>query len=185
MTTFSIRMAIHAMHRGGVIAYPTEAVFGLGCNPLNGTAVHRLLELKQRPIHKGLIIIAAELSQLQPYIIEPEPDQLQTLEQSWPGASTWLVPARPEVPYWLRGKHATIAVRVTAHPVAASLCREFGGAIVSTSANPASHPAARDALSVHHYFNGQLEYVLHGKVDKNKKPTEIRNLTDGKIIRSA
>jgi len=178
-------MAAHALRHGGMVAYPTEAVYGIGCDPLNETAVKRLLRLKQRPVSKGLILIAAEYSQLCRFIIEPTLHQLLTLEQSWPGAITWLIPARPETPVWLRGSHQTIAVRVTAHPVAAALCRQFGGSIVSTSANLSGHSPARNALTVQRYFRNQMEHIVHGKVGPNKNPTEIRSLVDGKLMRSA
>ncbi len=178
-------MAAHTLRHGGVVAYPTEAVYGIGCDPLDETAVRRLLRLKQRPVSKGLILIAAEYSQLRCFITEPTPGQLSTLEQSWPGAITWLIPARPETPDWLRGSHQTIAVRVTAHPVAAALCRRFGGPIVSTSANLSGHPPARTALAVHRYFQNRRVHIIHGRVGPNKNPTEIRSLADGKLMRSA
>ncbi len=184
-TFFRIRMAAHAMHRGGVVAYPTEAVYGLGCDPCNEAAVHHLLELKQRPVSKGLILIAADFSQLQRYVAEPSPHQLVKLEQSWPGPVTWLIPARPETPRWLRGDHHTLAVRVTAHPVAAALCRISGGPIVSTSANLAGHPPARNPLAVRRYFHSHLDCIVHGKVGPNRNPTEIRNLADGSLLRPA
>ncbi len=173
------------MRHGGIIAYPTEAVYGLGCDPLDEAAVHYLLTLKQRPVSKGLILIAAEFSQLRRYVTEPTPSQRSRLEQSWPGAVTWLMPARPESPYWLRGTHHTLAARVTAHPVASALCRAFGGPIVSTSANLAGHPPARNALAVRRCFHRQLDCIIHDKVGPNKNPTEIRNLTDGSLLRSA
>ncbi len=184
-TPFRIRMAAHVMHRGGVIAYPTEAVYGLGCDPRSEAAVQHLLELKQRPVSKGLILIAADFSQLRRYVAEPSPEQQSKLEQSWPGPVTWLIPARPETPRWLRGDHHTLAVRVTAHPVAAALCRMFGGPVVSTSANLAGHPPARNPLAVRRYFHHQLGCIVHGKVGPNRNPTEIRNLADGNLVRPA
>jgi len=173
------------MRHGGVVAYPTEAVYGLGCDPHNEAAVHRLLELKQRPVSKGLILIAADFSQLQRYVAEPSPDQLVKLKRSWPGPVTWLISARPETPRWLRGNHHTLAVRVTAHPVAAALCRLFGGPIVSTSANRTGHPPARNPFTVRRYFHRQLDCIVHDKVGPNRNPTEIRNLADGSLLRPA
>ena len=184
-TPFHLRMAAHIMRRGGVVAYPTEAVFGLGCDPLNKTAVHHLLALKQRPVSKGLILIAAEFSQLQHYVVEPSPEQRLKLKLSWPGAVTWLIPARPQTPRWLRGNHAALAVRVTAHPVAAALCRLFGGPIVSTSANLSNRPPARNALAVRRCFRNQLDCIIHDETGPNKNPTEIRNLIDGSLLRPA
>ena len=182
---FALRQAVRKLRQGGVVAYPTEAVFGLGCDPLDGEAVWRLLELKQRPAGKGLILIAADLSQLQPFIEPPPADKLRLLKQSWPGPVTWVVTARPELPVWLRGNHSTIAVRVTAHPLAAALCREFGAALVSTSANPAGLSPARSPLTVRHYFGRRLDHLLHGSPGGLQRPTEIRNLADGRVLRPA
>ena len=116
---FLIRRATAAIRHGGVIAYPTEAVYGLGCNPLDWDAVQRLLDLKQRPIDKGLILIASEFDQLRPFIIEPAQEIMAPVFSSWPGPTTWLLPAAPRVPKWLTGRHRSIAIRVTAHPLAA------------------------------------------------------------------
>ena len=172
-----------AIHRGGVIAYPTEAVFGLGCDPLNPTAVQRLLNIKQRPMSKGLILIASRFEQLQPFIAPLDNASLTLLQESWPGPITWLVPAREDTPRWLRGEHASIAVRVTAHPLASALCEITGHALVSTSANPSGLPPARQSLRVHKYFPHQLDMVLTGKVDPQSSPTPIRDLATKKLIR--
>lgn len=182
---FALRRALHVLRQGGVIAYPTEAVYGLGCDPLDGAAVQRLLELKGRLLHKGLILIAAELSQLLPLIQPPSADRLQLLRESWPGPVTWVVAARPELPFWLRGNHTTVAVRVTGHPLAAALCRAFGGALVSTSANPAGLPPARSPLAVRRYFGGRVNQILHGATGGLRRPTEIRSLADGRVLRPA
>lgn len=131
---FKIRMASHAIHQGQLIAYPTEAVYGLGCDPLNKRAVLDLLALKQRPIEKGLIIVASNFTQLLPFIV-PDRQMLSCMMATWPGPVTWVVPARPWVPMYLRGQHYTLAVRVSAHPIIQQLCRCYGRAIVSTSAN--------------------------------------------------
>ncbi|HFC53385.1 MAG TPA: tRNA threonylcarbamoyladenosine biosynthesis protein RimN [Gammaproteobacteria bacterium] len=182
---FALRRARRTLSQGGVVAYPTEAVYGLGCDPLDDDAVGRLLEMKGRPVHKGLILIAAEFSQLLPFIESPCADGLQLLRESWPGPVTWVVAARPELPFWLRGNHATVAVRVTGHPLAAALCRAFGGALVSTSANPAGLPPARSPLAVRRYFGEQVNQILHGATGGLRKPTEIRSLADGRVLRPA
>jgi len=137
---FALRRAARMLTAGGVIAYPTEAVYGLGCDPLDAQAVTRLLAIKRRPVEKGLILIASRFDQLGPYVQPLTAAIRQRLDESWPGPNTWLLPADPATPRWIRGDHRTIAVRVTAHPLAAALCEAFGGAIVSTSANPAGRP---------------------------------------------
>lgn len=166
------------------MAYPTEAVYGLGCDPLNRAAVEGLLAIKQRPVEKGLILIASRFGQLSPFL-EPQPPELQQqLDASWPGPVTWLVPANPATPHWLRGKHHSLAVRVTAHPLAAALCEAFGGAIVSTSANPAGRPPARSALQARLRCPG-VDLIVQGSTGRLARPTPIRDLISGKVLRSS
>lgn len=182
---WQLAQAARCVRAGGVIAYPTEAVYGLGCDPRNGAAVHRLLDIKQRPVDKGLILIAAEFEALLPYLLPPDVKTLSRLHRSWPGPVTWVLPARPEVPYWLCGKQATLAVRVTAHPLAAALCRACGGALVSTSANISTRPPARTALAVQRCFGAAIDYVLHGVLGGLDKPTPIYSAADGRCLRGA
>ena len=176
--------AAEVIRAGGLVAYPTEAVFGLGCDPLNEAALWRLLKLKKRPIDKGLILIAAEFAQLEGYLAPLTPQVRQRLFDSWPGPVTWLVPARHEVPQMLRGNHETIAVRVTAHSTAAALCRQAETAIVSTSANLSGQPAARRFAQVKSYFENQIDFILEGPLGRSHAPSEIRDAISGKIIRS-
>jgi len=185
MNRWQLRLAAHAIHGGGVIAYPTEAVFGLGCDPLNPEAVHRLLALKQRPVNKGLILIAADIEQLAPFIAPLTVEAEAQLAATWPGPHTWLLPARADTPRWLRGQHATLAVRVTAHPIATALCRAAGHALVSTSANPAGSPPATTALRVRRYFADTLDAIVHGPLGGEAGPTPIRDLATKKLIRPA
>ena len=168
---------------GGVVAYPTEAVYGLGCDPRDGAAVRRLLALKARPEGKGLILIAAAWSQLEPYVRNLEPERMAAIHATWPGPVTWLLPARPETPRWLTGDHATLAVRVTAHPMAAALCRRWGGALVSTSANRASRPPARTALGVRRALQAGLDYLLSGPCGGAARVSSIRDGRTGAVLR--
>jgi len=172
------------LRAGAVVAYPTEAVWGLGCDPMNQQAVERVLALKSRDVGKGLILIAAELDQLAPMLGSMNPEQRQMLLNPGPMPITWLVPASHQAPAWISGGRPTIAVRVTRFPLAAALCRAFGGPLVSTSANPSGLRPARDALKVRAYFRGQLDDVLPGKVGSGTRPSEIRDIATGKIIRS-
>jgi len=184
MRRWPLSQAARAVASGGIIAYPTEAVYGLGCDPNNGPAVLHLLELKQRHIEKGLILIATNLEQLLPYIETLSPELLQRIGNSWPGPTTWLLPKRPDTPEWLSGKHDTIAVRVTAHPLAAALCRACNSALVSTSANRHGQAPARNTLKVRQQFGDNLDYVLSGVTNRQARPSEIRDGLSGEIIRS-
>ncbi|MCB1776076.1 MAG: Sua5/YciO/YrdC/YwlC family protein [Candidatus Competibacteraceae bacterium] len=170
---------------GGIVAYPTEAVYGLGCDPRNAWAVRRLLALKRRPLHKGLILIAADFAQLTPFLQPLSSEEQMRLAATWPGPYTWLIPARMGAPDWLRGDHDTLAVRVTAHPLAAALCWACGHALVSTSANFSGHPPARNALAVRRQLGGSIDGLLPGSTDSASKPTEIRDLRSGQLIRPA
>ncbi|MGH8556969.1 MAG: Sua5/YciO/YrdC/YwlC family protein [Methylococcales bacterium] len=168
-----LRAAIRQLAAGGLIAYPTEAVFGLGCDPDNIAAIKAILELKKRPLDKGLILIAADFKQLLPYIeLSDVPNSRQVLK-TWPGPVTWLIRATSSVPVWLRGEHESIAVRVTAHPVAAQLCREFGKPLVSTSANPSGCPPARSTLKTRLYFGYTNLLIVNGAVGGERKATAI------------
>jgi len=169
---------------GGVIAYPTEAVFGLGCDPLNEAAVMRLLHLKNRLPDKGVILIASSWPQLQSFVQYIPPDKLAKVLDTWPGPVTWVFPASDYVPEWIRGAHTTVAVRVTAHPIASLLCKEFGKPIVSTSANIEGHEPARDEKTVQKVFNDKIDLLVSGQVGDHAKPTEIRDALTGKILRA-
>ncbi|MCK4840290.1 MAG: threonylcarbamoyl-AMP synthase [Methylococcales bacterium] len=171
-TSLKIRQAIHKIHAGEVIAYPTEAVYGLGCDPLNEEAVLNLLALKKRDIDKGLILIASSLSQLEPYLQLNEQIKLK-VQATWPGPVTWIIPAQTWVPQWLTGQHSSLAVRVTAHPVARLLCETLGGPLVSTSANTSKKPAATKSWQVARCLNDRELFVVPGKVGRLKQATPI------------
>ena len=176
-------LACHALAAGGVIAYPTEAVWGLGCEPLNRHACARILRLKRRAGGKGFILIASDFAQVTPFLAHVSKPKLKPAFATWPGPVTWLLPAARWVPPYLTGARDTLAVRVTAHPVAAALCAAYGGPIVSTSANASGHAPARNALQVQRQFGGDLDYLLPGAVGDLKKPTPIRHLASGRTVR--
>lgn len=180
----AIRRAAWLLRRGGVVAYPTEAVFGLGCDPRNRKAVQRILRIKRRPWQKGMILIAADFEQLTPYLAPLDPALQETVLASWPGPVTWLLPARSGVSRWLRGRHRTLAVRVTAHEQAAALCRAFGGAIVSTSANRSGRPPARTTLAARGRLGRDVDYVLPGALGGATRPSEIRDPASGRVLRA-
>ncbi len=177
--------ATEVIRRGGVIAYATEAVFGLGCDPANGEAVKRLLQLKQRKPEKGLILIAAAFEQIEPYILPLNAKARKRLDKTWPGPVTWLLPVRPEVPHWITGGQKKIAVRITAHPQASALCTAFEGALISTSANRHQQQAARSVMQVRRIFTNQLDYILPGQVGEQNNPSEIRDAESNKVIRAS
>ncbi|MCU7929565.1 MAG: Sua5/YciO/YrdC/YwlC family protein [Candidatus Thiodiazotropha sp. (ex Codakia rugifera)] len=179
-----LRQAARVITLGGLIAYPTEAVYGLGCHPLNLEAVLRLLALKQRPMTKGLILIADRIERLQPYIGRLSKPSMARIQQSWPGPATWLIPAADSVPNWLTGQYATLAVRVTDHPIAAALCHAAGTPLVSTSANISQHPPARNPLQVRLRCGTDVDLIVHGETGGLKRPTPIKDARSGHIFRA-
>jgi L-threonylcarbamoyladenylate synthase len=178
-----IERAARAARRGGVIAYPTEGVWGLGCDPFDAVAVRRLLVLKQREEHKGLILVAGEIAQLMPYLRLLDEARRAAVLASWPGPVTWVVPAPPEIPGWVRGRHPGVALRVSDHPQVRALCRAFGGPLVSTSANPAGRPPALTELRVRQYFRAQLDCILPGALGTRGRPSVIRDARHGRVLR--
>jgi L-threonylcarbamoyladenylate synthase len=178
-----IVQAAAVLNSSGVVAYPTEAVWGLGCDPFCATAVERVLAMKHRAQGKGLILIAASIQQFQPFLAGLSPKHRDQLEASWPGAQTWLVPNNHVAPPWVTGGRDTLALRVTDHPVAAALCQKFGGPLVSTSANPHGLPPAKSVLKVKLYFRDKLDYLVPGLLGKSNKPTPIKHLITGETIR--
>ena len=183
-SALQFRLACRALHAGGVIAYPTEAVWGLGCEPRNRHACTALLHLKQRDWRKGMILIAADFEQLRPFIAPLSAQQLAPALNTWPGPATWLLPASAETPEWVRGDSDRIAVRVTNHPIAAELCRRYGGALVSTSANRAGEPPAMSVAQVRAHLGARLDGVLPGALGGLDRPTPIRDLLTGELLRA-
>lgn len=180
-TALIYRLRSYLRH-GGVIAYPTESCYGLGCDPHNRRAVMKILRLKRRPQHKGLILIGSDFSQFKPYITPLAEGQWQKISPSWPGPVTWLLPAPHSTPVWLRGRHSSIAVRITAHSLAARLCHVLGMALVSTSANRSGQHPARSYKACKHLF-GDRVFTLPGLVGRRKRPSTIRDLLTGDAVR--
>jgi L-threonylcarbamoyladenylate synthase len=174
-----LSIAATALRAGGIVAYATESCFGLGCDPRNRHAVMRLLSIKHRPVDKGVILIAANIEQLIPYVARFPRKALTT----WPGPYTWLLEPKASAPRWIRGHHPRIAVRLTAHVQAAALCQAACMAIVSTSANCAGQRPARSYREVQRRLGAELDYVLRGRIGGMKGPTPITDAVTGKIVR--
>ncbi|MCV6614359.1 MAG: Sua5/YciO/YrdC/YwlC family protein [Cellvibrionaceae bacterium] len=179
-----IRHLAAQLRAGAVVAYPTEAVWGLGCDPFARQAVEHILALKRRSMAKGLILVAAEREQFAPFLAGLPAELLKPLDDSWPGPNTWLVPDNGYCPPWVRGQFDSVALRVSAHPVVAGLCRAFGGPLVSTSANPQGLPPATNPMTIHRYFPGMVDGLAPGIVDTQAKPSHIRDLRTGETIRA-
>jgi len=176
-----IQKATHIIQHGGVISYPTESVFGLGCDPLCEAAVKRILKLKDRDINKGLIIIAAKLEQLSPYIKLTEQQTKKILAAEQP--TTWLVNKSNIVPQWVTGQHKKVAIRISRHPLVTALCATLQQPIISTSANPAGKKPAVTNQQSRQYFSDQIDMYLDEASTLSESPTPIIDIDTHKIIR--
>jgi len=171
---------LNKLKAGQVIAYPTESVYGLGCDPFNETAVRQVLDIKNRPIEKGMILIASKIEQVEKLIdtrfLTPK------ILSSWQeNPITWVIPASDQAPQWITGKHDTLAIRLSQHTTVVKICNEFNSALVSTSANPAGLEPARTCQQVHAYFP-EMD-CIQGKLGRLNQPTEIWHAETGKQLR--
>lgn len=180
-----VNQAARVLRAGGIIAYPTESVFGLGCDPFDVLAVHRLLAIKQRPISKGLILVAADAEQFSALIQPPTAEQFCMMAKHWPGPTTLVLPASDLTPAWLSGEFSSLALRVSDHPQVRALCERFGGPIVSTSANFSGASPARTAAELQRRMGSSIDYVMPGRVGRLANPTQIIDASTGVILRAA
>ncbi|GJM11997.1 MAG: threonylcarbamoyl-AMP synthase [Pseudohongiella sp.] len=184
MSKLDIQLACQHLRQGDVIAYPTEAVWGLGCDPFNEAAVSTILRLKSRPVEKGLILVAGEIEAFEPLLRELSDEQIATLTASWPGHITWIVPDPKHVtPNWIRGSHQSVAIRVSNHPVVQALSSGFAGPIVSTSANEAGEKEIRSRLILEEKFADSIAGIVEGELGQDGAPSEIRDLVSGETLR--
>jgi L-threonylcarbamoyladenylate synthase len=184
VSEFEIHSIVSIINQGGVIAYPTEAVFGLGCDPLNIAAIEKILAIKQRSRDKGLILIASSWEQLKFFVEELPEDRMEKIFNTWPGPFTWLFPAKPSVSEWIRGQHTTVAVRVSAHPIVQKICQTLGHPLISTSANREGQQPTRSTEETQAIFKNEIEALVQGETTGLMNPTEIRDARTGKIIRN-
>lgn len=176
-------MARRVLLNEGVIAYPTEGVFGLGCLPESVEAVARILSMKKRDPAMGLVLIASREEQLEPWV------DLQALtgplESSLENPITWVVPATANLPYWISGRHSGVAVRITQHATAAALCDAADSALVSTSANRSGQPPARNTYVLRRQFGDLVDFVVPGDLGPARGPSEIRVYDSNQTLRPA
>lgn len=170
-----------AIQQGQVIAYPTEAVYGLGCDPFNALAVHRVIELKQRSVTQGVIVLISTWEQLFTLIAPVSEEHLERVQQTWPGPVTWIFPKSSKVPVWVCGDHPSIAIRMTAHPIARALCGE--GPLISTSANIHGQPPARSVMQLTSQFPQGIDMIVPGELGGASKPSAIYDVLTAQRLR--
>ena len=180
-----IAEAVAALRGGGLIAYPTEGVWGLGCDPFDEAAVLRLLALKRRPVDKGLILVGVSTAQFDGLVEwdRLDPATRDEVVASWPGPHTWILPVTARVPPWITGAHQGVAVRVSAHPVVAALCSGYGGPLVSTSANIGGAPAPRAYEDLAADVRAGVDLIVAGETSGLAHATPIRDARTGRVIR--
>ena len=178
--------AEEAFYQGGIIAYPTEAVFGLGCDPDNPQAIEKLLRIKKRSPEKGLILLAANYSQLLPYIDDskiPQDKRFSVLSR-WPDGITQLVPKNKMLSQLLTGKFSTIAVRLTSQPDVVALCNKVNKPIVSTSANLSGQQPAKTWQEVEATLSEKIDFIIKGNTLGYTQPSKIIDALTGETIRA-
>ena len=180
---FEVEEAAAVLRQGGIVAYPTESCYGLGCDPNNFAAIRRILSIKRRNRVKGLILVSDHYFRFKPFIVGIPSNQRQRILSSWPGPNTWLLPAKKSLTQWLRGQHNSLAVRVSKHGPVRRLCRQSKMAIVSTSANRANRPSLRYYEEVVKQLGSEVDYVLPGRIGRRSEPSIIRDGISGEMIR--
>ena len=182
VSQFAIRLAAHHVRSNGIIIYPTETVYGLGCNPSSADAVNNLSNLKQRPKHSRFLLLASNIEQLDRYITAPAPDELKRITSATT-ATSWITRAAKTTPSWLVSADGSIGFRITTHPITKALCDHLNHPIISTSANIKGSAPVSNTLQCHQLFAGNIDYLLISDINKNNKPSTIRNLATGQQLR--
>ncbi|QHS10794.1 L-threonylcarbamoyladenylate synthase [Sinimarinibacterium sp. NLF-5-8] len=183
LAPWHLHKAAAAVRAGGIIACPTEAVWGISCDPLNQMACERLIALKRRDWRKGVIVVAARFEDLPSFVLRPDDIAMQRARASWPGPNTWVFPVSADAPQWITGAHPSLAVRITAHPLLRALCARCGP-LVSTSANLSGRAPARTISEVRLQLGKQLDYIVPGALGGRSTPTRIRDVLSGEVLRA-
>tara|TARA_Y100000768_G_scaffold143661_1_gene107062 strand:+ start:246 stop:797 length:552 start_codon:yes stop_codon:yes gene_type:complete len=174
--------SVKYLDTGKVIAYPTESIYGIGCDPFNYNAVQKIYEIKNRPKNKPMILIASDVKQIKNLIVYNAINQ--SVIESWPGHTTWLLPASNDCPEWLYEKDSKkVAIRVSAHATVTSICNNFNKPIISTSANKNMDEPITKIEKIEDIFNNEIDFLVEGCLGDESKPSVIKDLETGKVIR--
>jgi len=181
VSDFSIRHAAHVIRSGGIIAYPTDTIYGLGCDPYDAATVDELNRLKRRPLNKQFILLAGDIEQIKPLVVIDEEQQARITQSTEP--TSWIIDASPQAPAWLTDSQNTLTIRISNSIIIKKLCARLGHAIISTSANPSGKEPARNSLELHRYFHNSVHKILASQQKLNAQPSKIIRLRDNHIIR--
>jgi len=178
---FSIRHAAYIINNGGVIAYPTDTIYGLGCDPYNQEAVERINLIKCRPHNKQFILLAGNIDQVKPLIDISDRQQENIIRKTEP--TSWIVKASKRAPAWLTDADNQLTIRISKHPLVQKLCQRLGHALISTSANISGRNPAKNSLQIHSYFHSSIDKILATNKSLTARPSTIIRLNDNTIIR--
>jgi len=173
----------HAVSAGAVIGYPTDTIWGFGCDPLNFASVAHILQIKNRSPDKGLILLSSRLEFCSPYI-EIDSAQRELLLSPCARPTTWLVSASELCPWWIHGIYSTVAIRLCEHPLLEVLCGQLKAPLISTSANRAGRSTVRNALQLRLQFGAELDCIVTGFNAGSGCPSEIKSLARGTTLTS-
>lgn len=170
------------LKNGDIIGYPTEAVYGLGCDPWNQEGVSRICSIKKRSSAKNFIVVAASINQLDNLI--DTKILTKSVVNSWPGHTTWLIPAVNTAPEWLIDNNTgLIAIRVSNHETIKELCLKYNSPLISTSANISGDPAVTTQKGFEKVFEKAIPYLVNGDIGKHTNTSIINNMITGERIR--
>ncbi|MDA4114830.1 MAG: L-threonylcarbamoyladenylate synthase [Thaumarchaeota archaeon] len=174
----SLEVASTMVKEGGVVAFPTDTVYGLGCDPFDAAAVVRLIEAKERESKPIPVLCASEEDAAK--LVELGPRGLELVRRYWPGALTIVARLRVELPEVLNQGSGWLGVRVPADETALSLARGCGGYITGTSANLSGHPSCRSAQEVANSLGDRIDAIIDGGVRTGSESTVLR--VDGESV---
>ena len=178
-TDEAIRAAGFLMKQGGVVVYPTETVYGLGCVPSDTDASQRVCEIKQRA-DKPLPLICADIVAARK-IVEMGSAAEKLAARFWPGPLTMVLPTKVKYSMWVNHGASTLGVRVSPHPVASMLAKEAGGVIVSTSANISGDEPAMSASEARDIFGNKVDIIIDGGRSQGGESSTVVDLTGEEV----
>lgn len=171
--------ASEIIKNGGNAIYPTEGIYGIGCDPFNESSVENIFKVKGRDLTKNFIILASNINYLKRIIDNNFFKSKALIDGSF---TTWVIPTNKDCPPWLT-TNKSIAIRITNHPVVNELCLNLGGPIISTSANCSNHKYINDITTIENIFDGKIDCIVKGQLGNEKKSSIIKNILTNEILR--
>ena len=178
----ALEVAIGVLQHGGVIAFPTDTVYGIGASLEHPAALRRIYDLKGRSPDKPLPILISRaeiIDQLSPDVDER---LIELAQQFWPGALTIVLPAADHLPAEVKAPDNTIGVRLPNHSIPLTIAERAGGAIATTSANISGTDAALAATEIQKAFGAEIDIILDGGFSPMQNASTVIRLVDGEIV---